>query len=359
MQTQSNVRTFVEPLRWVGAPETGHIQMLDQRKLPLEEVYYDYSTATEIARSIKDMVIRGAPAIGIAAAFGVYLGVREMVQDFDHEALHATLPSLFDDLANTRPTAVNLFWALKKMRAHTEGRNFHDDPDALPELFAAAQQIMQEDRENNLLMGEHGAALMPEGARILTHCNTGGLATGGYGTALGVIRAVHARGTLDHVWVDETRPYLQGARLTAWECVKDGIPATLITDNMAGYFMQQGKVDAVIVGADRIAADGSAANKIGTYSLAVLCKHHGIPFYVAAPLSTIDLEIEQGQDIPIEQRSAREVTHVGDRALAPEGIGVAHPAFDVTPGDLITAIITEAGVARAPYKESVRGLFKL
>lgn len=358
MSQNPKVQTAVEPLRWVGSPETGHVQMLDQRLLPGQEVHHDYTTATEIARSIKDMVIRGAPAIGIAAAYGVYLGVREMTHDFDHEALHATLPSLFDELANTRPTAVNLFWALKKMKAETRGRHFHDDPEALPALFAAAQQIMQDDRDNNLVMGSHGAALMPDGARILTHCNTGGLATGGYGTALGVIRATHALGKLEKVWVDETRPYLQGARLTAWECVKDGIPATLITDSMAAYFMQQGQVDAVIVGADRIAADGSAANKIGTYGLAVLCKHHGIPFYVAAPLSTIDLEISQGKDIPIEQRSAREVTHIGDRALAPEGISVAHPAFDVTPGDLITAIVTECGVACAPYNTSIKGLFE-
>ncbi len=353
--------TQVAPLRWVGTSlQDGYIQMLDQRLLPQQEVYYDYRTADEIAASIKDMVIRGAPAIGIAAAYGVFFGVRDLIKVHDHTSLQEKeLPALFEALAQTRPTAVNLFWALDKMKPLVFGRDLTQDSEAvLEEILTMAHQIMEEDRENNLTMGRHGAALMPDNARILTHCNTGGLATGGYGTALGVIRAVHAEGRLAHVWVDETRPYLQGARLTAWECMKDELPSTLITDNMAAYFMQQGKVDAVIVGADRISADGSAANKIGTYGLAVLCKHHNIPFYVAAPLSTIDLEIAEGRDIPIEQRSAREVTHVGDRALAPEGMQVAHPAFDVTPGELITAIVTEKGVVRAPYNDSVAALFE-
>ena len=336
------------------------VVMIDQRKLPSVEVYVTCRTAPEVARAIKTMVIRGAPAIGIAAAYGVFLGVRESLPEHDAQAMQSrVLPELFDMLARTRPTAVNLFWALDRMKPLVFDRDLHADPQAtLSTLLETAHTITREDRENNLRMGRHGAALMPDGARILTHCNTGGLATGGYGTALGVIRAVHAEGRLSSVWVDETRPYLQGARLTAWECVKDGIPATLITDNMAAYFMARGEVDAVIVGADRIAADGSAANKIGTYGLAVLCHYHGIPFYVAAPLSTIDLTIEEGSKIPIEQRSAREVTHVGERALAPEGIAVAHPAFDVTPGELITAIVTEEGVAQAPYRASVPALFE-
>lgn len=354
-----DMTSHVAPLRWVGSLEGGHIEMLDQRLLPLQETWYVYRTASEIAKSIRDMVVRGAPAIGIAAAYGVFLGVRELLPKTGPQEMQTrALPELFDMLARTRPTAVNLFWALDRMKPLVFDQDLHANPDAtLSTLLEMAHTIMREDRENNLRMGRHGAALMPDGARILTHCNTGGLATGGYGTALGVIRAVHAEGRLTSVWVDETRPYLQGARLTAWECVKDGIPATLITDNMAAYFMARGEVDAVIVGADRIAADGSAANKIGTYGLAVLCKHHGIPFYVAAPLSTIDLEITEGSQIPIEQRSAREVTHVGERALAPEGIAVAHPAFDVTPGDLITAIVTEEGVAQAPYEQSIAALF--
>ena len=345
--------THVTPMRWVGTPQRGHLRMLDQRRLPLEEVYHDLERADQVASAIRDMVVRGAPAIGIAAAFGVYLGVRELRAQGDDEALRLALPALFAALADTRPTAVNLFWALDRMRALLETASFDGEAGArgMQRLFEAAEQIMREDRENNVRLGEHGAKLLPEGARVLTHCNTGGLATGGYGTALGVIRAAHAAGRLERVLVDETRPYLQGARLTAWECVKDGIPATLITDSMAAHFMQRGEVDAVIVGADRIAADGGTANKIGTYALAVLARHHGLPFYVAAPCSTLDLQIERGEQIPIEERSAREVTHLGERALAPPGIDVAHPAFDVTPGELVTAIITERGVARAPYHQ--------
>ncbi len=341
------MKTAVAPVRWVGTPHDGHLQMLDQRKLPGEELWLDMSTYTEVADGIRHMVIRGAPAIGIAAAFGVALAARERGADLDE---------VYDHLSKTRPTAVNLFWALERMKK-TVAHSAELDAEVLVErLFSEAQAIFAEDRANNLEMGRLGAELLPEGARVLTHCNTGGLATGGYGTALGIIRAAHAAGKLEQVWVDETRPYLQGARLTAWECMKDEIPCTLITDSMAGYFMHAGQVDAVIVGTDRVVANGDIANKIGTYSLAVLCHHHGIPFYVAAPVSTIDFDTETGEAIPIEQRSAREVTHVGERAIAPEGVRVAHPAFDVTPNTLITAIVTEKGVVKAPYGANLAGL---
>lgn len=339
------IETNVVPLRVVE----GGVEMIDQRLLPLEETWHRYTSAEDVAGAIRDMVIRGAPAIGIAAAFGVAIGVRDWgtldVPQAQHDAL-------FELLANTRPTAVNLFWALERMKgklAALEGSH----ADVVAALFAEAEAIFADDRERNLTMGRHGAALFPEGARILTHCNTGGLATGGYGTALGVIRTAHATGRLSHVWVDETRPYLQGARLTAWECMKDGIPSTLITDSMAGHLMQRGEVDAVIVGSDRIGARGHVANKIGTYALAVLCKHHGIPMYAAAPLSTFDPEITELEQIVIEQRSAQEVTHVRGQQIAPTGVQVAHPAFDVTPPELVTAIISERGVARAPYEETI------
>lgn len=358
--------TAVAPVRWVGSWSDGHLEMLDQRLLPGEEYWHAMHTAHQVADGIRLMIIRGAPAIGIAAAFGVAMGVRSML-DAEQREDDAPLgdlewgkgvEALFENLADTRPTAVNLFWALRRMRPLVSEGDRNEGVLFIDRLFEEADAIMREDRANNLTMGMHGAALLAQDARVLTHCNTGGLATGGYGTALGVIRAAHAQGKLAHVWVDETRPYLQGARLTAWECIEDGIPSTLITDNMSAHFMQRGEVDAVIVGADRIGADGSTANKIGTYGLAVLCKHHNIPFYVAAPLSTIDLEITRGEDIPIEQRSAREVTHIKDQAIAPEGVAVAHPAFDVTPGELVTAIITEKGVSKPPYNASLAALFE-
>lgn len=353
------MQTNVVPLRWVGDRATGHVEMIDQRLLPHDNVWHTYTTAEEIAASIKDMVIRGAPAIGIAAAYGVCLGVRQWAPKMCVTP-SAHMTPLLEMLANTRPTAVNLFWALEKMKqamlAHENQRPEDAKTILLGRLFDLAEQIFEEDRQNNLTMGFAGAELMPEGARILTHCNTGGLATGGYGTALGVIRATHATGKLAHVWVDETRPYLQGARLTAWECVEDEIPATLITDNMAAFFMAQGKVDAVIVGADRIAANGDTANKIGTYGLAVLCQYHKIPFYVAIPISSLDRSLSDGSQIPIEQRSAEEVTHVRGQSIAPDRIEVAHPAFDVTPASLITAIITERGVLRPPFVSSIAAL---
>ncbi len=339
--------TSVVPLRWEGDLESGTLFMLDQRRLPKEEFWHEMSTAREVADGIRDMVVRGAPAIGIAAAFGVFLGVRETGEASEE---------LFEMLANTRPTAVNLFWALERVRALLAANGDDSNAARLERLFGEAQAIFSEDRANNLAMGAHALELFGDGVEILTHCNTGGLATGGYGTALGIIRALHASGQLEHVWVDETRPYLQGARLTAWELMQDDIPSTLITDNMAAHFMKLGRVQGVIVGTDRVAANGDVANKIGTYGLAVLCKHHGIPFYVGAPISTVDLATKSGDDIEIEQRSAREVTHVYDAQIAPDGVRVAHPAFDVTPAELVTAIITEAGVATAPYEASLTAL---
>ncbi|WP_430673506.1 S-methyl-5-thioribose-1-phosphate isomerase [Lujinxingia litoralis] len=345
----------VVPLKWEGDRASGTLRMLDQRRLPTEEYWQTLHSAEEVARGIRDMVIRGAPAIGIAAAFGMALGMRAF--DGEHTSRALELRRLHDLLASTRPTAVNLFWALERCRQVAERLEDADNAALTDALFDEAERIFQDDRDNNLRLGNFGAALFEGPTRILTHCNTGALATGGYGTALGVIRALHAQGKLTHVWVDETRPYLQGARLTAWECVQEGIDATLITDSMAAHFMKLGQVDAVIVGTDRIARNGDVANKIGTYMLAVLCKHHNIPFYVATPLSTIDLSTASGDDIEIEQRDPAEVSHIGERQMAPEGVGVAHPAFDVTPANLVTAIITEAGVVHPPYTRSLPTLF--
>jgi methylthioribose-1-phosphate isomerase len=350
--------TQVAPVRWVGSFEDGHLEMLDQRLLPAEETWLEMSSYTEVADGIRNMVIRGAPAIGIAAAYGVALAVRMIGQEVERDAVADELEGIYDHLSKTRPTAVNLFWALERMKRTVADSAELDQAALVTRLFEEAQAIFAEDRANNLRMGRLGAELLPDGAKVLTHCNTGGLATGGYGTALGIIRAAHASGKLDHVWVDETRPYLQGARLSTWELMQDDVPCTLITDSMAGHFMKEGEVDAVIVGTDRVVANGDIANKIGTYSLAVLCKHHGIPFYVAAPVSTIDFEAQSGDEIPIEQRSAREVTHVKEQAIAPEGVAVAHPAFDVTPNELITAIITEDGVVTAPYGPNLAKLAK-
>ena len=314
------------------------------------------SDVDDVADGIADMVIRGAPAIGIAAAYGVAIGVRNLVRDGDSDGLAEKFDEIVETLENTRPTAVNLRWSLRRMRGV-----FEEHVDAAPEelverLFEEARAIYEEDRANNLRMAEFGADLLPEQSKVLTHCNTGGLATGGFGTALGVIRAGREAGKLERVWVDETRRYLQGARLTTWECLKDDIPATLITDSMAAHFMAEGEVDAVVVGTDRVVANGDIANKIGTYGLAVLCDAHDIPFYVAAPVSTIDLETPSGEEIPIEQRSRDEVTQVGETRISPAEVDVAHPAFDVTPAELIDAIITEHGVVRPPYQENLRAI---
>ena len=335
------------------------VVMVDQRKLPGTEVYVTCKTAKDVAKAIKTMVIRGAPAIGVAAAMGIALGMKRSTATGTKQFV-TEFQRICDLMAATRPTAVNLFWAIERMK-----RTFSDAAQrglSVAELKARledeAREIHDEDVESCRTMGAHGASLVPDSARILTHCNAGALATAGYGTALGVIRAAAEQGKRIAVLADETRPFLQGARLTAWELVKDGIDTTVITDSMAGAMMRLQQVDLVVVGADRIAANGDVANKIGTYSVAVLAKEHGIPFYVAAPLSTIDLETPDGSRIPIEERNDREVTHVGASRLTPEGARIRNPAFDVTPAKYVSAIITERGIARAPYEESLAQLVR-
>lgn len=334
------------------------VVMVDQRKLPGQEIYVRCKTATEVARAIKTMVIRGAPAIGVAAAMGVALGMRRSKATGTRQYA-VEFNKTCDMLAATRPTAVNLFWAIRRMKAaFSEGVQAGESVSELTErLVREAQAIHDEDVASCRAMGRLGATVVPATARILTHCNAGALATAGYGTALGVIRAAAEQGKVSQVFADETRPFLQGARLTAWELVRDHIPTTVITESMAGPLMRQGSIDFVVVGADRIAANGDVANKVGTYTVAMMAHAHGVPFYVAAPLSTIDLATPTGAEIPIEQRAAREVTHLGTTRLAPEGAGVWNPAFDVTPAHLVTGIITEKGIARAPYAESLAAFF--
>jgi methylthioribose-1-phosphate isomerase len=333
------------------------VRMIDQRKLPTEELYPVFRTYQEVAQAIKAMVIRGAPAIGVAAGMGIALGIRDARARTLAE-LESELEEICRVMGATRPTAVNLFWAIARMkRTFSEAKRAGASIDEIKQrIVDEAKWMREEDIQINQRMGQYGASLIPEQANVLTHCNAGTLATAGYGTALGVIRAAVEQHKKIHVLADETRPFLQGARLTAWELHKDGIPVTLISDNMAGYFMRQGKVDCVVVGADRIAANGDVANKIGTYSLAVLAKEHGIPFYVAAPISTVDLSLESGDQIPIEERASREITHIKDHVIAPQGINVANPAFDVTPHRYVTAIVTERGIARPPYTESLKRL---
>jgi methylthioribose-1-phosphate isomerase len=331
---------MVETIEWTDAG----VVMIDQTRLPREQVFVTCRSYVEVAVAIRSMVIRGAPAIGVAAAMGVALGVQEGA-DFER---------VCETLASTRPTAVNLFWAIERMRALWASLKGHKD--LVARMIEEAKNIRLDDIAICQAMGRHGAGLVPDGKTVLTHCNAGALATAGYGTALGVIRAAAEAGKKIDVFADETRPFLQGARLTAWELQQDGIATTLITDNMAGHFLHSGRIGCVIVGADRIAANGDVANKIGTYSLAVLAKENNVPFYVAAPVSTFDLTLASGASIPIEQRSAEEVTHVFGVPVAPENIAVENPAFDVTPARYVTAIISERGVARAPYEESLRRL---
>jgi methylthioribose-1-phosphate isomerase len=339
------VISAIAPVRFTGA----RLVLLDQTQLPGREVEREYTRWEDVAEAIRTLVVRGAPAIGVAAAFAVVLAANESPAT-STDALLADVDAAVKGLAATRPTAVNLFWALDRMRRTAEAMRGRPVAEARARLAAEAEAIAAEDLAANRALGEHGLALVPPKARILTHCNAGALATAGYGTALGVVRSAHAHGRLAMLWVDETRPVMQGSRLTAWECVREGIPHRLIADVAAASLMARGQVDLVVTGADRIAANGDTANKIGTYALAVLAKHHGVPFYVAAPFSTIDPALATGADIPIEERDAAEVRRVGAQPTAPDSSPVYNPAFDVTPAALISAIITERGVFRPPYR---------
>lgn len=341
---------MVKTIEWTD----GGVVMIDQRILPTEETYVTCKDYLEVADAIQTMVIRGAPAIGVAAAMGFAIGVQEA----SDENLDAQVEEISRVLAATRPTAVNLFWAIERMKRlyavlRTQGVEL---PELRQRLIDEAKEVLRDDIEINKAMGRHGAALLPRGATVMTHCNAGALATGGYGTALGVIRAAIESGNPVAVMANETRPFMQGARLTVWELQQDSIPVTLLTDNMAGHMLKSGQVGAVVVGADRIAGNGDVANKIGTYSVAVLAKENNVPFYVAAPISTLDLSLTSGDQIPIEQRAAEEVTHIRGQQIAPAGTTAINPAFDVTPNRYVTAIITEKGVARAPFTESLKKL---
>jgi methylthioribose-1-phosphate isomerase len=342
---------MIETLEWTDKG----VRFIDQTKLPMEETYVNCTTYEQVADVIRHMVVRGAPAIGVAAAMGIALGVQKSKAENGGD-LRRDFDQICEVIGKTRPTAVNLFWAIRRMRDKFELLRVRPIPQIKQSLIEEAQRMHAEDIAANQAMGKHGATLMPASGGVLTHCNAGALATCGYGTALGVIRAAFEQGKKIHVFADETRPFLQGSRLTAWELMKDGIPTTVISDNMSGAMMRQGKIQAIVVGADRIAANGDVANKIGTYTVAVLAKENGIPFYVAAPISTVDLETADGSEIPIEQRNPREVTHIAGKQMVPEGVGVENPAFDVTPARYVTAIVTERGIARAPYEESLRKL---
>src|SRR5579863_2256864 len=342
---------MIQTLEWTDKG----VRFIDQTKLPTEEVYVTCKTHEQVADVIRNMVVRGAPAIGVAAAMGIALGVNNSKAESTGD-LKRDFDQICDVIGKTRPTAVNLFWAIRRMQEKFERARIRPIPQIKQTLIEEAKRMHAEDIAANQAMGRHGAALLPNSGGVLTHCNAGALATCGYGTALGVIRAAVEAGKKIHVYADETRPFLQGSRLTAWELMKDGIATTVISDNMAGAMMQQGKIQAIVVGADRIAANGDVANKIGTYSVAVLAKEHEIPFYVAAPISTVDLATPNGSKIPIEQRSSKEVTHIGGRQMVPDGVSVENPAFDVTPAKYVAAIVTERGIARAPYRESLRKL---
>jgi methylthioribose-1-phosphate isomerase len=339
---------MVETIQWID----GTVVMIDQTRLPRDVKYVTCRTYREVAAAIRDMIIRGAPAIGVAAAMGVALGVCEApAEDLDRQ-----VETICATLAATRPTAVNLFWAIERMKRLYRSLAGRPIGEIRRLMTEEALRVRAEDIAICRAIGRNGAPLVPDGKTILTHCNAGALATAGYGTALGVVRAAVEAGKRVSVFADETRPFLQGARLTVWELQQDSIPATLITDNMAGHFLKSGRIGCVVVGADRIAANGDVANKIGTYSVAVLAKENGVPFFVAAPISTLDLTLASGDGIPIEQRSPAEVTHVFGKLIAPEGTAVENPAFDVTPARYVGAIITERGVARAPYEQSLREL---
>jgi methylthioribose-1-phosphate isomerase len=334
---------MIETIQWT---EDG-VVMIDQTRLQNEEIFITCRTSDEVAHAIRTMIIRGAPAIGVAAAMGIALGMQQPDADLD---------AICDTLSKTRPTAVNLFWAIDRMKKLHRSLQGQGAAEIRAALAAEARQIRIEDIAINRAIGRHGAPLVPDGKTVLTHCNAGALATAGYGTALGVIRAAIEQGKKIDVFADETRPFLQGSRLTVWELQHDGIPTTLITDNMAGHFLKSGRIGCVVVGADRIAANGDVANKIGTYSVAVLAKENNVPFYVAAPTSTLDLTLQTGDAIPIEERAASEVTHFSGTSVAPHGTAARHPAFDVTPNRYVTAIVTEKGVAHAPYEPSLAAM---
>ena len=340
-----------ETIRWDGDAVT----LIDQRNLPTREDYLSCNSAESVADAIRDMVVRGAPAIGVTAALGIALGLKQS-QLTDIASLRTRMQALIDLMGATRPTAVNLFWAIERMKARFEVLASNGLNGLLEGMESEAVAIHAEDIAINRKMGVHGAALISDGSKVLTHCNAGALATAGFGTALGVVRAAVEAGKKLEVYADETRPFLQGARLTAWELVRDDIPVTLITDNMAGHFMALGKIDMVILGSDRIASNGDVCNKIGTYTVAVLAKEHGIPFYVVAPTSTFDLSISSGSDIPIEERSPDEVANLNGVRLVPEGVSICNPAFDITPSGLVSAIVCENGIATQPYGESLRRL---
>ncbi len=342
---------MIKTLEWTSQG----VRFIDQTRLPTEEIYVICQTYQEVAAAIRDMIVRGAPAIGVAAAMGIALGVKQSTAA-DVASLRTEFGQICRAIGETRPTAVNLFWAIRRMQQKFESVANQGVQQIKATLVAEAQQMLVEDIAANQAMGRHGATLMPSSGGVLTHCNAGALATCGYGTALGVIRAAIDSGKQLHVFADETRPFLQGSRLTAWELMKDGIQTTVIADNMAGAMMRQGKIKAVVVGADRIAANGDVANKIGTYTVAVLAKEHGIPFYVAAPWSTVDMNTPTGEQIPIEQRSHKELTHHAGKQVAPDGVLVENPAFDVTPNKYVTAIVTERGVAHPPLSDSLKEL---
>lgn len=342
---------MIQTLEWTDKG----VRFIDQTKLPTEETYVTCKTSDQVADAIRTMIVRGAPAIGVAAAMGIALAAKNSPAESTGD-LKRDLDQACDVIGKTRPTAVNLFWAIRRMQEKFERLRIRPLSQIRQELIEEAKRMHAEDIAANQAMGRHGATLMPSAGGVLTHCNAGALATAGYGTALGVIRAAVEQGKKIHVFADETRPFLQGARLTAWELMKDGIPTTVISDNMAGAMMKQNKIGAIVVGADRIAANGDVANKIGTYTVAVLAKEHGIPFYVAAPISTVDLQCPDGSQIPIEQRNTKEVSHIAGRQMVPDGVSIENPAFDVTPAKYVTAIITERGIARAPYQESLQAL---
>ena len=333
----------------------GVVRMIDQTRLPLEKVFVDCKSIDDVANAIKTMVIRGAPAIGVSAAMGVSLGA-ESINSVNFDAFYSEMEKKCIPLANSRPTAVNLTWGIERMKRVARESRLLSIPELKKKLKQEALDICKEDIESNMAMGNFGQTLINDGSTVLTHCNAGALATAGFGTALGVIRAAVNAGKKIDVLADETRPFLQGARLTVWELMEDNIPVKLITDNMSGFFMKNNQVDAVVVGADRIAGNGDVANKIGTYMVAVLAQKHQIPFYVAAPISTLDLSLNSGDEIPIEQRSEDEVVSLNNKRITPEGASAAHPAFDITPNDLVTAIITDKGIAKTPYTTSLKNL---